>query len=114
MVAPNSELDYPKFCLGDCVHQSKWQQRQSTQMNKQCHRWEYEPEIMVPNTDDHVFFADNNGVDDDRRDDDEQEMTMEVGGVLMRPCLMNLVEVGWHKLKKMNVKKMRMAADSCT
>ncbi len=39
---------------------------------------------------------------------------MEVGGVVMRPCLTNLVEVGWQKLKEMNVKKTRMAADDRT
>ena len=33
------------------------------------------------------------------------KMTMEIGGVLMRPCLMDLVLVGWNKLKEMNVKK---------
>jgi hypothetical protein len=39
------------------------------------------------------------------------KMTMEIGGVLMRPCLMDLVLVGWNKLKEMNVKKIRMVAD---
>ena len=74
---------------------------------------EYEPEIMVPDIDEHVFAADDD-VDDDGRDVDEQEMTMEVGGVEMRPCLTNLVEVGWQKLKEMNIKKTRMAADDRT
>ena len=39
---------------------------------------------------------------------------MEVGGVEMRPCLTNLVEVGWQKLKEMKIKKTRMAADDRT
>ena len=53
---------------------------------------EYEPEIMVPDIDEHVFAPDDD-VDEDGGDDDEQDMTMEVGGVVMQPCLMNLVEV---------------------
>ena len=71
---------------------------------------EYEPEILVPNIDDHVF-TNEDGVNDDGRDDKEQEMTMEIGGLRTRPCLMDLVLVGWNKLKEMNVKKIRMVAD---
>jgi hypothetical protein len=65
---------------------------------------EYEPEILVPDIDDHVF-TNEDGVDDNGMDDEEQEMTMEIGGLMMRPCLMDLVLVGWNKLKEMNVKK---------
>ena len=46
-----------------------------------------------------------------KRDEAEQEMTMEIGGLMTRPCLMDLVLVGWNKLKEMNVKKIRMVAD---
>ena len=71
---------------------------------------EYEPEILVPDIDDHVF-TNEDGVDDDGMDDKEQEMTMEIGRLMTRPCLMDLVLVGWNKLKEMNVKKIRMVAD---
>jgi len=71
---------------------------------------EYEPKILVPDIDNHVF-TNEDGVNDNGRDDEEQEMTMEIGGVLTRPCLMDLVLVGWNKLKEMNVKKIRMVAD---
>jgi len=74
---------------------------------------EYEPEILVPNIDNHVF-CNEDGIDDDGVDDEEQEMTMEIGGVMTRPCLMDLVKVGWNKLKEMNVNKIRMVADQQT
>jgi hypothetical protein len=35
----------------------------------------------------------------------QEEMTMEIGRLMTRPCLMDLVLVGWNKLKEMNVKK---------
>ena len=70
----------------------------------------YEPKILVPDIDDHVFTSED-GVDDDGMDDEEQEMMMEIGRLMMRPCLMDLVLVGWNKLKEMNVKKIRMVAD---
>jgi hypothetical protein len=47
---------------------------------------EYEPEILVPDIDDHVF-TNEDGVDDDGSDDEEQEMTMKIGGLMTRPCL---------------------------
>jgi hypothetical protein len=65
---------------------------------------------MVSDIDDHVFTSED-GVDDNGMDDEEQEMTMEIGGLMTRPCLMDLVLVGWNKLKEMNVKKIRMVAD---
>ena len=68
----------------------------------------YEPKMLVPNIDDHVF-TNEGGVDDDGMDDEEQEKTMEIGGLMMRPCLMDLVLVGWNKLKEINVKKIRIA-----
>jgi hypothetical protein len=71
---------------------------------------EYKPEILVPDIDDHVF-TNEDGVNDDGSDDEEQEMTMEIGGLMTRPCLMDLVLVGWNNLKKMNVKKIRMVVD---
>jgi hypothetical protein len=47
---------------------------------------EYEPKILVPDIDDHVF-TNEDGVDDDGSDDEEQEMTMKIGGLMTRPCL---------------------------
>jgi hypothetical protein len=47
---------------------------------------EYEPKILVPDIDDHVFTNAEDGVDDDGNDDEEQEMTMEIGGLMTRPC----------------------------
>jgi hypothetical protein len=73
---------------------------------------EYEPESLVPNIDDHVFTneegIDDNGADDD---DEEQDLSVDVGGEMVRLCLMDLVKVGWDKLREMNVKKIRMVAD---
>jgi len=71
---------------------------------------EDEPKGLVPDIDNHVF-TNEDGVDDNGRDDKEQEMTIEIGGVLTRPCLGDLVLVGWNKLKEMNLKKFRMVAD---
>ena len=71
---------------------------------------EYEPKILVPNIDDHVF-SNEDSINDDGADNKEQEMTMEVSGVMTRPCLMDLVKVGWNNLKEMNVNKIRMVAD---
>jgi hypothetical protein len=66
---------------------------------------------LVPNIDDHVFTneegIDDNGADDD---DEEQDLSVDVGGEMVRPCLMDLVKVGWDKLGEMNVKKIRMVA----
>ena len=66
---------------------------------------EYEPDVLVPDIDDHVFTNEDD-IDDDGIDGEEQEMTMEIGGLMTRPCLMDLVLVGWNKLKEMNVKKL--------
>jgi hypothetical protein len=71
---------------------------------------EYEPESLVPNIDDHVFSNDE-GIDDNGAYDEEQELSVNVGGVIVRPCLMDLVKVGWDKLREINVKKIRMVAD---
>ncbi len=71
---------------------------------------EYEPELLVPDIDDHVF-RNEDGIDYDGADNEEQEMTMEIGGVMTRPCLMDLVKIGWNKLKEMNANKIRMVAD---
>ena len=65
---------------------------------------EYEPDVLVPDIDNHVFTNEDD-IDDDGIDGEEQEMTMEIGGLMTRPCLMDLVLVGWNKLKEMNVKK---------
>ena len=72
---------------------------------------EYEPESLVPNIDDHVF-TNEEGIDDNGADDEneEQDLSVDVGGEMVRPCLMDLVKVGWDKLGEMNVKKIRMVA----
>ena len=74
---------------------------------------EYEPEILVPDIDNHVF-SNKDSIDDDGADNEEQEITMEISGVMTRPCLTDLVEVGWNNLKEMNVNKVRMVADERT
>jgi len=71
---------------------------------------EYEPDVLVPDIDDHVFTNEDD-IDDDGIDGEEQEMTMEIVGLMRRPCLMDLVLVGWNKLKEMNVKIISMVAD---
>jgi hypothetical protein len=71
---------------------------------------EYEPESLVPNIDDHIFAGDDCD-DKDGGDDEEQELTLDVDGAMLRPCLMDLVKVGRDKLKEMNVKKIRMVAE---
>ena len=71
---------------------------------------EYEPKILVPDIDNHVF-SNEDGIGDDEADNEEQEMTMEISGVMKRLCLMDLVKVGWNKLKEMNVNKIRMVVD---
>jgi len=68
---------------------------------------------LVPDIDDHVF-SNKDGIDDDGADNEAQEMTMEISGVMMRPCLMDLVKVGWNKPKEMNVNKIRMVVDQQT
>jgi hypothetical protein len=67
---------------------------------------EYEPEMLVPNIDDHVF-NNNEEVDNDI---EEEEQMLES----RRPCLIDLVEKGWEKLDEMHVKKVRMVADKHT
>ena len=74
---------------------------------------EYEPEILVPDIDDHVF-SNEDSIDDDGADNEEQEITMEISAVMTKPCLLDLVEVGWNNLKEMNVNKIRMVADERT
>ena len=71
---------------------------------------EYKPKIFVPDIDNHVF-CNEDGIDDDGDDDEEEEMIMEISGVMTRPCLMDLVKVGWNNLKEMNVNKIRMVVD---
>jgi hypothetical protein len=74
---------------------------------------EYEPGILVPDIDDHMF-SNEDSIDDDGADDKEQEITMEISRVMTRPCLPDLVEVGWNNLKEMNVNKISMVADERT
>ena len=71
---------------------------------------EYELESLVPNIDDHTFTNDK-GVDEDGDDDEGQELAVNVGGEMLRPCLTDLVKVGRAKLKEMNVKKIRMVTE---
>ncbi len=39
---------------------------------------------------------------------------MNNAGIVGRPCLIDLVEEGWNKLREMNVRKVRMVADEQT
>ncbi len=71
---------------------------------------EYEPESLVPNIDDHIFTNDE-GVNEDGGEGEEQELAVNVGGQMVRPCLIDLVKVGRNKLKEMNVKKIRIVAE---
>jgi hypothetical protein len=59
---------------------------------------EYEPKSLVPNIDDHIFTNDES-VNKDGGDGKEQELAVNVGGQMVRPCLMDLVKVGRNKLK---------------
>jgi hypothetical protein len=54
---------------------------------------EYEPKLLVPNIDDHTFTNDE-GIDEDGDEDEEQELAVNVGDEMLRPCLMDLVKVG--------------------
>jgi hypothetical protein len=67
---------------------------------------EYEPEMLVPNIDDHVF--NDNEQNEGEIEEEEQMLESE------RPCLIDLVDKGWKKLGKMNVKKVRMIAEKRT
>ena len=60
------------------------------------------------------MFSNEDSIDDDGADDEEQEITMEISRVMTRPCLTDLVEVGWNNLKEMNVNKISMVADERT
>jgi hypothetical protein len=71
---------------------------------------EYKPKLLVPNIDDHTFTNDE-GIDEDGDEDEEQELAVNVGDEMLRPCLMDLVKVGRAKLKEMHVKKIRMVAE---
>jgi hypothetical protein len=74
---------------------------------------EYEPEMLVPNIDDHIF-PDDDEIDDEIGNDKEEVMSMNNAGIVGRPCLIDLVEEGWNTLREMNVKKVRMVADEWT
>jgi hypothetical protein len=71
---------------------------------------EYEPEMLVPNIDDHIF-PDDDEIDNETGNDEEEVTLMNDAGIVGRPCLIDLVEVGWNKLREMNLKKVRMVAD---
>jgi hypothetical protein len=74
---------------------------------------EYEPEMLVPNIDDHIF-PDDDEIDDEIGNDEEEVTLMNDAGIVGRPCLIDLVEEGWNKLREMNVKKVRLVADEWT
>ncbi len=74
---------------------------------------EYEPEMLVPNIDGHLFPNDDEN-DDETGNDKEEVTPMNDAGIVGRPCLNDLVEKGWNKLREMNVKKVRMVADEWT
>ncbi len=66
-----------------------------------------------PNIDDHIF-PDDDEIDDETGNDKEEVTSMNDAGIVGRPCLIDLVEEGWNKLREMNVKKVRMVADEQT
>jgi hypothetical protein len=76
---------------------------------------EYEPEIVIPNIDDHIFDKEKADADDvfDNADD-ETRINPGERVQLTRLCLIDLVDSGWKKLTKMNVQKVRMLADKWT
>ncbi len=53
-------------------------------------------------------------IDDETGNDEEEVTSMNDPGIVGRPCLIDLVEEGWNKLREMNVKKVRMVADERT
>ena len=63
---------------------------------------DYEPKILLLDIDNHVF-TNEDGVNDNGSDEKELAKTIEIGRLMTRPCLMDLVLVGWNKLKAMNV-----------
>jgi hypothetical protein len=76
---------------------------------------EYEPETLVPNTNDHIF-DDNDKDNEDMVDDNDKFDTIDVlanseGSLELRPCMMDLVNKGWKKLGKMNVRKVQTVAE---
>jgi len=46
-------------------------------------------DILVPDIEDHMF-SNEDGIDDDGADYEEQEMTMNIGGVMIRPLAMTM------------------------
>jgi hypothetical protein len=76
---------------------------------------EYEPETLVPNIDDHIF--DDNDKDNDKMVDVNEKIdTIDVvangeGSLELRPCMMDLVNKGWKKLDKMNVRKVQTVTE---
>ncbi len=74
---------------------------------------EYEPEMLVPNIDNHIFPNDDE-IDDETGYDKEDLTSMNDAGIVGRPCLIDLVKEGWNKLREMNVKQVRIVADEQT
>jgi hypothetical protein len=75
---------------------------------------EYEPECAVPNIDDHVFDLDNY---DYKHNGDDDIIAVEENGIAQagqRPCLVDLVELGWRKLHEMNINMVGMVAKEQT
>jgi hypothetical protein len=76
---------------------------------------EYKPETLVPNFDDYIF--NDNAKDNDKMVDDNDEIdTIDVvangkGLLELRPCMMDLVNKGWKKLDKMNIRKVQRVAE---
>jgi hypothetical protein len=70
---------------------------------------EHKPKTLVPNIDDHIF-----NTDDDDDNDDELD-TINVGGgtdgvplLVAMSCLIDLVNDGWKKLDKINMRKVQL------
>jgi hypothetical protein len=76
---------------------------------------EYKNQTLVPNIDDHLFDdndKDNyNILDDNVNIDTIDVLTNSEGSLELRPCMMDLVNEGWKKLDKMNLRKLQKVAE---
>jgi hypothetical protein len=76
---------------------------------------ECKPKTLVPNIDDHIFIKEyKHDVDMGKDNDDMNAMNGETDGerlLLVRPCLVDLVDHGWKKLDHMKIRKVQMVAN---
>jgi hypothetical protein len=70
---------------------------------------EYEPSGIVPDMDNHAFDVD----EEEEEDGDDDEVIDVSNGGNMKACLLNLWDVGWDELAKVNVKQVRKHTVDC-